>query len=438
MKKKSLFAIVGGGLSLAMAAVAIGGIAGSQAKQVGAVEVVSQTCNFADKTANSTSYTKAWTYGNYTVYGGMNSNGSFAYCRFGGGKSAVITNKLCYINTKAAITAAITSIDVDVRAIATTQGFTVNSFKVIVASDSAFGTILDTVSGTATAGSSTHFVPTTGTSWTASSYYKVQMDLSTTSTGSNVGIDINSVKYNTAATFGTLSSIAVSTPANVLTYESGDVFSSSGLVLTATDTDLNTVPVTSGYTTDLDSHTFTESDVGTKAVTVSYTYGSVTATCTYNVTVAEGPKWDSVFGSGAGFTSEKGTTSTPITGNIAAGEQMQTVTVSGLFWTMDLNCANSGIYFDAGYSADLALGSTAFPATSCTFTSGIVSISGALKISKVIVDASAGGTTTLAVSVGGAAVGTAQLNDLSSRLFIHSFHCGVWSCGYYLQPAFYH
>jgi hypothetical protein len=419
MKKKTLFAIAGGGLSLALAAVALGGFIGNNAKQVGAVEVVSQTCDFGAKTAGSTSYTSTWTYGDYSIYGGMNNNKGYTYCRFGGGKSAVITNKLCYISTPSAISTAITSIDVDVKAIASTQGFTVNSFKVIVASNATFATVLDTVSGTATAGSVTHFAPTSGTSWATSSYYKVQMDLTTTSTGSNVGIDINSVKYNAEATFGTLSSIAVSTPANILTYEGGETFSSAGLILTATDTESQTMPVTSGYTTDLDGHQFTDSDVGTKNVTVSYTYGSVTATCTYSITVTETPKWQSVFGSGLGFTSEKGSTSTPITGNIAAGEQMQTITASSLFWTMDLNCSNSGIYFDAGYATDLGLGSASFPATSCTFTSGILSVSGAVKISKVIVDASAGGTATVAVSVGGAAVGTAQ--TLTTTQVAYSF-----------------
>jgi hypothetical protein len=420
MKKKTLFATVGAGLSLALAAVAIGEFAGNrQAKEVGAVEVVSQTCDFSAKTANSTSYTSAWTYGAYTIYGGMNSNGSFAYCRFGGGKSAVITNKVCYINTTAAIANAISSVDVDVKAIATTQGFTVNSFSVIVASNADFSTVLDTISGTATAGSSTHFVPTSGTAWAANSFFKVQMTLTTTSTGSNVGIDINSVKYNTVTTFGTLASVAVATPANVLTFEGGETFTSAGLALTATDTDGNHAPVTSGFTTDYDAHVFTDADIGSKTVTVSYTYGSVTKTCTYNINVTETPKWDAIFGKGLGFTSEKGTTSTPITGNIAAGEQAETITSNGLFWTMDLNCNNNGIYFDADYTSDLAMGSTAFPATSCVFTSGIVSVSGAVKISKVIVDASAGGTTTLAVSVGGIAVGTAQ--SLTSAQVAYSF-----------------
>jgi len=263
------------------------------------------------------------------------------------------------------------------------------------------------------------WTPTSGTAWAAASYYKFTYNWTNKSIGSNYGMDVNKIEYYSDITFGTLASVSIATAANATSYEGGETFSSAGLVLTAKDTDNNTKTVSSGFTTNYDAHVFSDTDIGTKTVTVSYTEGSVTATTTYNVTITETPKWQSVFGSGLGFTSEKGTTSTPITGNIAVGKQQQTITKDNLFWTMDLNCSNNGIYFDAGYTADLALGSSSFPCTTCTFTSGIPYISGALGITKVVVDASAGGTTTLSVAIEGTTIGTAQ--TLTSSQVAYSF-----------------
>ena len=76
--------------------------------------------------------------------------------------------------------------------------------------------------------------------------------------------------YSEAAAFGTLESIEVLTLPTKLTYDLGDTFSSSGLTLTATDTESHTRTVDSGFSTNYDSHTFVEADAGTKTVTVTY------------------------------------------------------------------------------------------------------------------------------------------------------------------------
>ena len=77
-----------------------------------------------------------------------------------------------------------------------------------------------------------------------------------------------------------LESIAVTTQPTKATYEYGDTFSSSGMVVTATYSDGATANVT-GYTTSPS----TMSKVGEQTVTVSYTERGVTKTTTLSVTV---------------------------------------------------------------------------------------------------------------------------------------------------------
>lgn len=77
----------------------------------------------------------------------------------------------------------------------------------------------------------------------------------------------------------TLSSIAVTTAPTKTAYFTGDTFSTSGMVVTATYADGSTKAVT-GYTCSP-----TSMAAGTTAVTISYTEGGVTKTCTQAVTV---------------------------------------------------------------------------------------------------------------------------------------------------------
>ena len=77
-----------------------------------------------------------------------------------------------------------------------------------------------------------------------------------------------------------LESIAVTTQPTTTTYEYGDTFSSSGMVVTATYSDGATAAVT-GYTTSPS----TLSAVGTQTITVNYTERGITKTTTLTVTV---------------------------------------------------------------------------------------------------------------------------------------------------------
>ena len=81
-----------------------------------------------------------------------------------------------------------------------------------------------------------------------------------------------------------LQDIEVTTEPTKTEYYVDEVLNTSGMVVTATYDDSSTENVTSQCTFSVDT-----SSVGTKPVTVSYTYGGVTKTATFNITVSEPP-----------------------------------------------------------------------------------------------------------------------------------------------------
>ena len=114
-------------------------------------------------------------------------------------------------------------------------------------------------------------------------YFKIT---STTTSASN-GPGIKGVSFAYANDFGDLDHIKIATQASKKDFEVGDVFSSSGLVLTgydgANEATANTQTYSSGFTTDYDGHTFAPSDKG-NGKTVTVTYSGKTATYSINVT----------------------------------------------------------------------------------------------------------------------------------------------------------
>ena len=88
-----------------------------------------------------------------------------------------------------------------------------------------------------------------------------------------------------SATTKTLDSIAVTTAPTKTTYTAGENFNPAGMVVTATYSDTSTAAVTSYTVTDGNSLT-----AGKTSVTISYTEGSVTKTCTQDITVNAAPK----------------------------------------------------------------------------------------------------------------------------------------------------
>ena len=165
-------------------------------------------------------------------------------------------------------------------------------FDVLYSSDSGSNwTKIETVqpASTSAAGYSHEFTD-------AISTFRIKILVSDTSTAPESGnytFRIDDVCFGEEKpAFGTLHHVKVGTPASKLTFEVGETFSSSGLVLTGYDgeneTTANTTSYSSGYTTNYDGHTFVEGDIGAeKTVTVTYS-GKAT---TYTIDVEAAPNF---------------------------------------------------------------------------------------------------------------------------------------------------
>jgi len=201
-------------------------------------------------------------------------------------------------------------------------------------------------------------------------------------------------------TFGTLDSIAINTPASDLTFEVGETFSSAGLTLTATDTLSRTMAVNDGFTTNYDSHVFVPGDVGTVSVTVSYTHGAVTKTTSYNITVLAAAVYYHDFVDAEAIEFSYVSSSANVTST------SEYKLMSGLAWNM-VYTPQDGKLVSIGNYNGITFGSGTHPFETVQIKSGLVSIGGANKITKVIVDISGNGSTavgTVTVDVGGTAL----------------------------------
>ena len=119
------------------------------------------------------------------VHGG---NGQINPWRIGG-KNITDTDRATYTQTP--MDAAISSIDLTVGE---ASGITVNSLKLVVASDAQFKSITDEVSANFIASSTIQFYPTTGTSWAKDSYYKFVFNV-TVSGNSNKFVQFSKVEF---------------------------------------------------------------------------------------------------------------------------------------------------------------------------------------------------------------------------------------------------
>ena len=107
-----------------------------------------------------------------------------------GGNSITNTNRAAY--TQTAMGAEIASVDLTVGAAG--ADITVNSLKLIVASDAAFTTVIDEVSGTYETYSTITFTPTTGDRWAKDAYYKFVFNV-TVSGSSNRVVEFSKVEF---------------------------------------------------------------------------------------------------------------------------------------------------------------------------------------------------------------------------------------------------
>ncbi|MFA5422061.1 MAG: Ig-like domain-containing protein [Bacilli bacterium] len=188
--------------------------------------------------------------------------------------------------------------------------------------------------------------------------------------------------------FGTLASIAINNPASDLLFETGETFSSTGLTLTATDTLSRTMAVNDGFTTNYDSHVFVPGDVGTVSVTVSYTRGAVTKTTSYNITVLAAAAYyhDFVAADAVEFTYVSSSA------NVTSTSEYKVM--SGLAWNMVYTPQAEKLVSIGNYNG-ITFGSGTHPFDTVQIKSGLLSIDGANKVTKVIVDISGNGSTSV-------------------------------------------
>jgi len=187
--------------------------------------------------------------------------------------------------------------------------------------------------------------------------------------------------------FGTLDSIAINNPASDLTFEVGETFSSDGLTLIATDTLSRTMAVNDGFTTNYDGHVFVPGDVGSAVtVTVSYTHEAVTKTTSYNITVLAAAVYyhDFVSAEAVEFSYVSSSANVTSTSEYKA--------MSGLAWNMVYTPQAGKLVSIVNFNG-ITFGSSDHPFATVAMKSGLLSVNGANKVTKVIVDISGNGST---------------------------------------------
>lgn len=193
-----------------------------------------------------------------------------------GGKNLSAVDREAY--TKTAMSEVTTKIELELGSITLTS---VNSIKLVVASNSDFSTVIETITkNSITANSTLTFTPS-NSSWPKNSYYKFVFNVSAGS--SNSYVQLKSAKfYKAKATSDSpLASITLSGDYPT-SFTEGDEFSHEGMTVTATYEDQSTADVTSSAT--FTGYNMTVLDQN-QTVTVSYTEGEVTKTAEYNIIV---------------------------------------------------------------------------------------------------------------------------------------------------------
>lgn len=141
------------------------------------------TCDFTAKSASHNAYADSWSYGDFTVFGGANNNGDWAYVKMGGKKTTLANANPVYI-TSPQMKSSISKVQVSIYAGSLPQtGMSVNSWGVYVYSDEKMTTQIDYVAGGTIDKTAKvfDFTPSEGTVWAANNYFKVSFDLANTS-----------------------------------------------------------------------------------------------------------------------------------------------------------------------------------------------------------------------------------------------------------------
>jgi len=219
-----------------------------EAKPVDAASSLYTTCDFTLKSANSSAYNNTWAYGtSWSVFGGANNGGGWAYVKFGGKSTTLATSNPTYVNNVSAMGSAISKVSISLIVGTLPTGSGVNSFGVKVYSDAARTTLIDTSSLSSltkpTAPIAYDFAPSAAyqaanstIEWPTASYYQVYFDCTNTSSTNNGIIWVDKVQFYKEATFVAVSSVAIDDPgSSELTVGTPVTLSTTVLPAEATD-----------------------------------------------------------------------------------------------------------------------------------------------------------------------------------------------------------
>lgn len=199
MKLFNKIAIASVGAIMAIGGAAIARTANAFATKAEGSEVLSMSCDFTKKSVGSSAYNNSWNYDGFTVYGGANNNKGWDYVKMGG-KSATLANANPVYIASPICEDAISKITVVAPSGSLKDKSMTAKVKVVVYSDEEYSNVIDeTAEQTVVSSATTYtFTPTSGSTWTDYSYYKVIWTCTNTSTTNGIAC-VNSVNWYTVA-----------------------------------------------------------------------------------------------------------------------------------------------------------------------------------------------------------------------------------------------
>lgn len=154
--------------------------------EIKAAEVI-ESVDFTTKAAKHSSYTDSWTYDGWTVSGGANNNGGWAYVKMGGKKDNLAKYNNIYIASPK-VASATSKVEVNIIAGSVAKSGMSATVKLEVYSDSSLATLVDSTAAVTVTKSAAllEFEPNNVDYWPENSYYKVVFTCANTSTTNGI------------------------------------------------------------------------------------------------------------------------------------------------------------------------------------------------------------------------------------------------------------
>ena len=164
--------------------------------------IVSYTCDFTTAASKHSNYNDTWTYDtDWSVFGGANNNGGWAYAKFGGRSTTLANANPVYVANQYAFGREIKAIRVTFPSGSFSKGgMSCNDWGVKVYSDLACTDLLYTVTGEAIAanGCTLTLTPEAGQVWKAGYGFRVYWNLANTSSTNGIVL-VDKIEYLTDA-----------------------------------------------------------------------------------------------------------------------------------------------------------------------------------------------------------------------------------------------